>query len=356
MVKFARACCAKRKTAGGSRRHETRRLPDRRRRLFLGVPARGQPGPRHGVHPRVGHRQPRPAEHRHAPSPPLHAAAVPERCAGAPARAARVRARLGLLGALHPGARDVADLPLRLERTPPPVVPAGRRAPVQRRRTTKRSSSSTTRSPSRADSISTIRRWDTPGARRARARRASIPAGRPYPPMHDVQMMVDGDAAAALGELARARWQRGHGRRRRRRPARRQPAADLWPDGDHARRARRAHRHRPHDAGAFATRPRCRRSRRCAEQSIAAARRFIYIENQYLTSAAVGAALARRLAEPDGPGGRRSCCPREEHGWLEQSSMGVMRARLLRHLLDSDRHGRLRLCLPDDSRPREAAA
>ena len=38
--------------------------------------------------------------------------------------------------------------------------------------------------------------------------------------------------------------------------------------------------------------------------------------------------------------------PREEHGWLEQSSMGVMRARLLRHLRASDRHGRLRLFYP----------
>ena len=38
--------------------------------------------------------------------------------------------------------------------------------------------------------------------------------------------------------------------------------------------------------------------------------------------------------------------PREEHGWLEQSSMGVLRARVLQRLLDSDRHGRLRLFFP----------
>ena len=83
----------------------------------------------------------------------------------------------------------------------------------------------------------------------------------------------------------------------------------------------------------------------CAEQSIASARRFIYIENQYLTSAAIGAALARRLAEPAGPE-VVVVLPREEHGWLEQSSMGVMRARVLRHLLGADRHGRLRLFFP----------
>ena len=75
------------------------------------------------------------------------------------------------------------------------------------------------------------------------------------------------------------------------------------------------------------------RRSRCSRSP--SARRFIYIENQYLTSAAVGAALARRLAEPDGPE-VVVVLPREEHGWLEQSSMGIMRARLLRHLRASD--------------------
>jgi phosphatidylserine/phosphatidylglycerophosphate/cardiolipin synthase-like enzyme len=31
-------------------------------------------------------------------------------------------------------------------------------------------------------------------------------------PLHDVQMAVDGEAAAALGELARERWRRATGR------------------------------------------------------------------------------------------------------------------------------------------------
>jgi uncharacterized membrane protein YdjX (TVP38/TMEM64 family) len=82
-----------------------------------------------------------------------------------------------------------------------------------------------------------------------------------------------------------------------------------------------------------------------ALESIASARRFIYIENQYLTSEAIGAALARRLAEPEGPE-VVVVLPREEHGWLEQSSMGVMRARLLRHLHASNHHDRLRLFYP----------
>ena len=118
--------------------------------------------------------------------------------------------------------------------------------------TIRRSSSSTTRWPSRAGWISTIRRWDTPGHLAGEPGRVD-PVGRPYPPMHDVQMMVDGAAAAALGELARARWQAATGR---------QAATDAPPPAparrpvarrDPARHPRRAHRHRPHDAGL----PRC---------------------------------------------------------------------------------------------------
>ena len=55
-----------------------------------------------------------------------------------------------------------------------------------------------------------IRRWDTP-EHNADDRRRVDPRGQPYPPHHDVQMAVDGEAAAALGELARERWRRATG-------------------------------------------------------------------------------------------------------------------------------------------------
>ena len=192
-------------------------------------------------------------------------------------------------------------LPVRLERPPPPLLPARRRAPVQRlappedRRRRRRA-----RLRGRAGP-------DDPALGHARAPRAtspaaSIPIGRPYPPVHDVQMMVDGDAAAALGELARARWQRRHRRSRsRRRPAaaRRRSVAR----GDRARR--RATRPigiaRTH-AAPSASAP--------AVQEVAALRaatrsppRAASSTSRTSTSprAAIGAALARRLAEPDGP-------------------------------------------------------
>jgi phosphatidylserine/phosphatidylglycerophosphate/cardiolipin synthase-like enzyme len=55
-------------------------------------------------------------------------------------------------------------------------------------------------------------RWDASEHRCDDPRRRD-PAGRPYPPFHDVQMAVDGAAAAALGDLVRERWQRATGKR-----------------------------------------------------------------------------------------------------------------------------------------------
>jgi phospholipase D1/2 len=187
-----------------------------------------------------------------------------------------------------------------------------------------------------------IRRWDTP-AHLANEPDRIDPNGQPYPPMHDVQMMVDGEAAAALDDIARARWQAATGERLR-------PIAaasgddDLWPEhvAPDVRDVRfGVARTMPAFRGAIAV----DEVARLTVDAIAAARRFIYIENQYLTSAVAASAIAHRLQEPDGPE-VVVVLPREEHGWLEQSSMGVMRAAVLGRLTAADRHGRLRLYHP----------
>ena len=56
----------------------------------------------------------------------------------------------------------------------------------------------------------TLRRWDTQEHRPIEPRRCD-PSNRPYVPVHDVQMVVDGEAAAALGQRARERWEHGGG-------------------------------------------------------------------------------------------------------------------------------------------------
>ena len=55
-------------------------------------------------------------------------------------------------------------------------------------------------------------RWDTPDHLAQDPRRVILSAGL-YPPYHDVQLMVDSDAAAALGHLVRERWRRATGKR-----------------------------------------------------------------------------------------------------------------------------------------------
>ena len=79
--------------------------------------------------------------------------------------------------------------------------------------------------------------------------------------------------------------------------------------------------------------------------SIAAARRAIYIENQYLSSYRIGQALKHRLEEAEGPE-VVIVLPEKTGGWLEQHTMDVLRGRILCRLRDSDRHDRLRIYYP----------
>src|SRR6266700_4891174 len=55
----------------------------------------------------------------------------------------------------------------------------------------------------------TLRRWDTCEHRPDNPHRVDA-SGVPYPPFHDVQIMVDGPAAQALAQLARRRWCRAN--------------------------------------------------------------------------------------------------------------------------------------------------
>ena len=74
------------------------------------------------------------------------------------------------------------------------------------RPTIKRSSSSTIRWHSSAGWISR-NRDGIPAPTQPRILRRVDADGQAYPPFHDVQMMVAGQAASALGDLFRRRWQ-----------------------------------------------------------------------------------------------------------------------------------------------------
>lgn len=180
----------------------------------------------------------------------------------------------------------------------------------------------------------TTRRWDTPDHLEEDPRRTD-PRGRPYASVHDVMAMVDGPAARALGQLARERWRCAADYRMRRAG----PDSDPWPPGvtpDLTDVTVAISRTLPD--------PRGGRGIREVEQlyldMIAAARRTIYIENQFFTSSIIGEALAARLEEPAGPE-VVVVTSREAMSWLEEATMGVLRARLVARLRAHDRHGRL---------------
>jgi len=184
-------------------------------------------------------------------------------------------------------------------------------------------------------------RWDTRGHAADDARRVNED-GSPYAPFHDVEMMVAGDAAGALGELARHRWQRATGRRLP--PSQRRPVAELWPaylspDVEQC------------SVGILRTQPfyedqvELREIQQAYLDGIKRARTSIYIESQYFTAQTIGRALSARLSEPDGPEVvlvlRHNC-----DGWLEHQTMDILRARLLKDMELADHYGRLRVYAP----------
>lgn len=184
-------------------------------------------------------------------------------------------------------------------------------------------------------------RWDT-SRHLPEDERRTDPGGKPYPPFHDVQMMVDGPAAKALGELVKARWKRSEGAPPQIPPHRAEN--DPWPPGlePDFRDVRIAiARTLPEDED----QPAATEVRRLYLDSIAAARRFIYIENQYLSAHCIGEALAARLEAEDGPE-VVIVLPEKTGGWLEQHTMDVLRGRLVARLQAADRHDRLRLYYP----------
>jgi phospholipase D1/2 len=186
----------------------------------------------------------------------------------------------------------------------------------------------------------TQRRWDTP-AHRADDDRRRDPAGRAYAPFHDVQVLLEGNVASALGELARERWFRATGQRL---PGIDTTHVDFWPAG-------RDPDLRNVPVGVSRTvpssdsEPAVREVEQLYLDAIGSARRFIYVENQYFTSAVVAGALEQRLREDNGPE-ILMVLPRDCSGWLEEGTMGLLRARNLERLHQADEHGRFRACYP----------
>jgi len=137
----------------------------------------------------------------------------------------------------------------------------------------------------------TIRRWDCCEHSLLNAHRTD-PSGVPYPPFHDVQILVDGPAAKALGSLFRERWTRASLERL----PRPRNSGDVWPETvipDFHNASIAISRTDP----AYLDRAEVREVEQLFFDMIASARRFIYIENQFLTCERLAECIATALRD-----------------------------------------------------------
>ncbi len=186
----------------------------------------------------------------------------------------------------------------------------------------------------------TADRWDTREHRDDDPARRRPTTKRRYQPWHDVSTAVDGEAARALGELARERWRHATGEAIDPPP----PSRSAWPSGLEPSL-------RDVDVAIARTAPEDGERKAIHEiealylAAIRHAERTIYIESQYFASRRIAEAMAERLWEADGPE-IVVVNPESADGWLEEEVMGSSRARVLRLIREGDRHDRFRIYTP----------
>jgi phosphatidylserine/phosphatidylglycerophosphate/cardiolipin synthase-like enzyme len=184
-------------------------------------------------------------------------------------------------------------------------------------------------------------RWDTPEHLDDDPRRICPGHRRPFDSRHEVVAVVDGPPAEALGELFRDRWRRATGETLTP-PATALPAP--WPAHvEPTFRGARVGLSRA--APAWRGEAEVRETQALTIASIAAARRCIYLENQYFTSPVAAEALAERLSDPDGPDVVLISTRHSPH-WFDRMTMDRARGDFVRRLRRADRHGRFHIYSP----------
>ncbi len=185
----------------------------------------------------------------------------------------------------------------------------------------------------------TVGRWDTRDHEEKDKRRRS-PLGFEQGPWHDATTCLSGPAAAALGEVARNRWQLATEEKL-------EPKAgdgDPWPEGLEVG-------FRDISIGIARTAPEYKERDQIAEIEtaklaiIAATEKTLYVESQYFASRRIAEAMAERLKEPDGPE-IVLINPEGCEGFLEAKAMDSARIRLMKMVREADIHDRFRLYYP----------
>ena len=186
----------------------------------------------------------------------------------------------------------------------------------------------------------TSARWDTPQHLDHDPRRRQI-NGKPYGPWHDATMLIEGDAAAALGALGRERWVQAGG-------APMEPCAPqeetAWPKSLEAE-------FRDVEVGIARTRSAWKGITEVREiealfvEHILRAKSLIYAESQYFASRKVAEAIAERLEQPSPPE-IVIINPLSAEGWLEQTAMDGARVQLLHAIGAHDPANKFRIFIP----------
>lgn len=187
----------------------------------------------------------------------------------------------------------------------------------------------------------TIRRWDTPEHAYANDLRVD-PAGKPYRPFHDVQSVVEGDAARAVADLLRERWMRA---RCAELPAARERTGTAWPTGvtpDFRDVAVGLARTDPAGGNGDGI----REVETLFTRMVALAERTIYIENQFMTAPRLAGEIARRMQErPELE--VLIVGPKTYASWIEAQAMGAGRVAFMKVLADAGVADRVRLTYPE---------
>lgn len=189
-------------------------------------------------------------------------------------------------------------------------------------------------------------RWDT-RAHFIHSNRRKNCYGVSYRPWHDIQTMMSGDAAKRLGSLFRERWYFA--------------TKEVIPT------SMASSLHPPLPTESFfsdmslqikqmilsfcRTQPKFKAQKRSREnflltlELLKTARRFVYIENQYLTSRKVRKQIEKRLADPHGPE-IIVVLPKFPFGWLESITIAILQTRAIRRIRSKDRYGRFQTFYP----------
>lgn len=183
-------------------------------------------------------------------------------------------------------------------------------------------------------------RWDTRAHLHQDMRRRR-PNGKLYGPWHDVTMMLEGDVAATLGDLGRARWTRAGAK----------PMAPCAPQAESPWPERLKAEFHDVEVGiartcaAYDGYPEITEIEDLFVEQIRAAERFVYAESQYFASRRIAEVIAERMMEPDPPE-ILLINPLSADGWLEQAAMDTARVRLYHAVRDVDHAGRFRIFVP----------